>query len=112
MAEGEQFSKQLRKYMAKAVLTPRELARMTDLSESTVYRYLSENRIPHGTQLLKLARALSVTADELLGTEPPEGALREGVTYAVGMEALGESVLVPFIGAASAGNGTCSPEMP
>ena len=84
-----------------------ELARGAELSESAVYRIETKARArPQADTVAALALALGVTADELLGIEQPGGAMRESQTYAVGMEPVEEFVLVPFIGAASAGNGT------
>jgi repressor LexA len=103
MLQGATFAKQLRKHMGQAGLTPRELARAADIGENTVYRYLKGDRQNPGIeQIAALAHALNITADDLLGIAPPE----EPKTYAVGMEPVGDFVLVPLVGAASAGAGT------
>lgn len=48
-------------------MSQKELAYKSGLTESTISYYISGDRIPHSKNLAKLASALNVTADYLLG---------------------------------------------
>ena len=48
-------------------MTQRELAQRTNITEATISRYCNGKRIPSITQLTKIANALNVNADYLLG---------------------------------------------
>jgi transcriptional regulator with XRE-family HTH domain len=66
------FAKRLRRLMTQANLSPRDLAHAANTAEATVYRHLSGDRDePRADTIRAYARALGVSADELLGIEPP-----------------------------------------
>lgn len=48
-------------------MTQRELAEATGITEVTISRYASSTRIPRGTEIVKIASALNVTCDYILG---------------------------------------------
>ena len=50
-------------------LTQRELAKQIGVTEVSVSRYISDDRIPKGPIIAKIAAALHTTSDYLLGTE-------------------------------------------
>jgi len=97
------FAKRLRHLMAAADMSPRELARQADVAEATVYRHLSATRTqPESATISAYARALGVSADELLGIAPPEQ--REvpvgelvNIPFAAGTPDAGEMIMVPEI---------------
>ena len=47
-------------------ISQKELAEMTGITESAISRYVKGERVPRGTNLIKIAKALETTADELL----------------------------------------------
>ena len=47
-------------------ISQKELAEMTGITESAISRYVKCERVPRGTNLIKIAKALETTADELL----------------------------------------------
>jgi hypothetical protein len=55
--------------MAERDMQPRDLAYHADVGITTIYRYLSGQRAPHSDILQRLAHALAVPTDELLGLE-------------------------------------------
>lgn len=59
--------------MVEKKLTQKELARRCALTEASLSRYLSGERIPHTDVIGRLAAALGTTSDHLLGIEkdPP-----------------------------------------
>src|SRR5690554_6146835 len=62
--------KRIRDYRHRRGLSIAELARRSELTESTIYRLEAEERKPRSDTLQALASALDVTTDELLGLEP------------------------------------------
>lgn len=63
------FSKMLKEQLKKKGMTQKELAERIDTTEVSVSRYVSGQRIPKATVLLKIATALGVSTDYLLGAE-------------------------------------------
>ena len=53
-------------------LTQRELAKRTGISESTISRYVNENRVPTNSAIINLSNVLHTTSDYLLGLEEKE----------------------------------------
>ena len=47
-------------------ITQKQLAEMTGITESAICRYVKQERMPCGENLLKIAEALDVEANELL----------------------------------------------
>lgn len=47
-------------------ITQRKLAELTGMTESAISHYIKGDRIPRGMNLIKIAQALSTTADDLL----------------------------------------------
>lgn len=47
--------------------TQKQLAERAELTESAVSHYVKGNRVPRGVNLIKIARALGTTTDDLLG---------------------------------------------
>jgi len=58
----------LRKLLDEKNIKPAELARLSGVSEAMLSYYLSGKREPMGKTCFKLANALNVSIDELLGT--------------------------------------------
>lgn len=48
-------------------LTQKDLSMITGLTESTISRYVSGDRIPRGKNLDKLAKALDTSVEDLMG---------------------------------------------
>lgn len=63
----------LRRILADRVWTPLELARRSQLSQSTVYAAYNGRNIPSAFVLRRIAEALDVSTDRLLDP-PPEAA--------------------------------------
>ncbi len=47
--------------------TQKQLAERAELTESAVSHYVKGDRVPRGINLIKIARALGTTTDDLLG---------------------------------------------
>ena len=74
------FSKRLKGQLDKKGMTQRELAEKIGATEVSVSRYVSGQRIPKATVLLKIAMALGVSTDYLLGVEEKGADNAEGYT--------------------------------
>jgi len=74
------FSKMLKEQIKKKGMTQKELAERIDITEASVSRYVSGQRIPKATVLLKIATALGVSTDYLLGVEEKDDDNAEGHT--------------------------------
>lgn len=61
------FSKQFEKAMIERDISPTKLSRISGVPRSQIYRYLAAEISPTTTNIRKLALALNVTADYLLG---------------------------------------------
>lgn len=65
--------------LERSRMTQRELASSTGLTEAAVSRYISGAREPRAVTVAKIAKALDVTPQELLGTvtnDEVDGAVR------------------------------------
>lgn len=62
------FGDRLYSVLAKRQITQRELAKRINATEVTISRYISNQRMPHAAMIVKIAEALGVSADALLGT--------------------------------------------
>lgn len=49
--------------------TQKQLAEKAELTESAVSHYVKGDRVPRGANLLKIARALDTTTDDLFGED-------------------------------------------
>ena len=67
MNEYNILSKRLKELLEKNNMSQRELAEKTDITEVTISRYVSAQRIPKATEILKIADALNCSCDYLLG---------------------------------------------
>ena len=61
-------------YRKKAGIHQTDLAAAIGLSHNAISNYERNQRVPDISTLLKIAKALNVTADTLLGLESPENA--------------------------------------
>jgi len=99
------FGKRLRETRHRARLSVAELARAAVLTENAIYRLESGSRNqPRADTIEALARALDVSADELLGLDPRHESLTEvplgdlvEVPFAAGTDQEGDVILVPEI---------------
>lgn len=64
-------TKKLKRLMRQNMLTQRELAEMSGVTEAAMSRYLAGTRQPKSETLLNMATALHTTSNDLLGLEPP-----------------------------------------
>ena len=74
-----EFGRRLANLLERDRLTQRDLAAMTNLTEAAVSRYVSGAREPRAVTVAKIAKALDVTPQELLGTvtnDEVDGAVR------------------------------------
>lgn len=53
--------------LAKVGMTQRDLAKMLNVTEVSVSRYVNNQRVPKASVLARIADILSCTTDELLG---------------------------------------------
>ncbi len=60
------FSKKLIEKMKIAGLNQKELAKLANISETTISRYISGSRIPNATVVINLAKALQCSTMELI----------------------------------------------
>lgn len=63
------FGERLAFYMSLRSMTQSELARRTHLTEAAISRYIHGDREPKAIAVAAIARALQVSADNLLGLE-------------------------------------------
>ncbi len=61
------FGDRLYNALAKRQMTQRELAKQIGVTEVTISRYISNRRMPHAAMIVKIAEALGMSADTLLG---------------------------------------------
>ena len=66
------LSSQLQKLIEERGISQKELALRAEITESALSHYIKGDRVPRSNTVSKLAAALSVTVDELLGTMPDE----------------------------------------
>lgn len=63
------FAANLRRIMGDRGMTQAELGRMVGISQGNVSMYVTGRREPRATYILRIATALGVTTDELLGVK-------------------------------------------
>lgn len=63
------FTDRLTEMLERRGMTQRELADKIDKTEVSVSRYVSGQRVPKATVLLKIAQALNVQVDYLIGND-------------------------------------------
>ena len=63
--------KKLKRLMGQNMLSQRELAEMSGVTEAAMSRYLAGTRQPKSETLANMATALHTTSNDLLGLEPP-----------------------------------------
>lgn len=63
------FATNLRRIMRDRGMTQAELGRMVGISQGNVSMYVTGKREPRATYILRIATALGVTTDELLGVK-------------------------------------------
>jgi transcriptional regulator with XRE-family HTH domain len=66
------FGERLARLRAERNLTQTDLAEMIDSSQRAISRYETVAELPPAAVLIKLAKALDVSADDLLGLRPPK----------------------------------------
>ena len=69
MCEYNILSKQIKKQLEKNNMSQRELAEKTGITEVTISRYVSSERVPKATKIVKIAKALNCSCDYLLGLQ-------------------------------------------
>lgn len=84
MAEKDlAFAKRLEKYMEEAGFTKKKLADGVGVSPSAVGAYINEGRIPEAPILLKIARLLNKTIEDLLTGESVPYIIAPEVRYSL-----------------------------
>ena len=53
--------------LAEMGMTKKELAMKAQMTEAAISHYVKGDRVPRGVNLIKIARALGTTTDDLLG---------------------------------------------
>ena len=66
MKEYNIFAERLKNILSNK-MTQRELAEKTGLTEVTISRYVNGQRVPKGTEIVKISQAINVSCDYLLG---------------------------------------------
>ncbi len=61
------FGARLKRILEQRNLSQKELAEMSGTTGATISRYVNEDRIPNADFLLRIAEALNVSVDYLLG---------------------------------------------
>lgn len=70
-------SKRLKSIMARRYQTSNSLARITGISQSSIHSYMNEKSFPNEARLKKIASALNVNYDWLVGTSDNEEILED-----------------------------------
>lgn len=66
------FHERMKSRMNLSCMTGRELSEKTGITEVSIGRYLTGQRIPKATEIIKIANALNCTCDYLLGKKSEE----------------------------------------
>lgn len=66
---AEPFNARLQRLLSNLGMTQKELAAQTGVTEAAVSHYIKGDRIPRSSVVLKLADALKVSVDELMGPD-------------------------------------------
>lgn len=61
------LSERIKEQLEKQNMTQRELADKTGMTEVSISRYVSGQRMPNGVHIVKIAKALNVSCDYLTG---------------------------------------------
>ncbi|MBO4477494.1 MAG: helix-turn-helix transcriptional regulator [Lachnospiraceae bacterium] len=56
----------IKEMLSEKKISQKQLSEMTGLTESAISHYIKGDRIPRGSNLMKIAKALGTTADDLL----------------------------------------------
>lgn len=56
----------IKEMLKKKDISQKKLAEMTGITESAISHYIKGDRVPRGANLIKIAKALGTTADDLL----------------------------------------------
>lgn len=64
------FHERMKSRMNLSCMTGRELSEKTGITEVSISRYLTGQRVPKATEIIKIANALNCTCDYLLGKNP------------------------------------------
>ncbi len=56
----------IKELLKEKEISQKELSEMTGITESAISHYVKGDRVPRGTNLVKIAEALGTTADDLL----------------------------------------------
>lgn len=67
MARG--VTNRISELLSERKMTQKELALETQMTESAISHYIKGDRVPRGVNLIKIARALGTTTDDLLERE-------------------------------------------
>ena len=63
------FGERVKLQLEKNNMSQRELAEKTGITEATISRYVSSERVPKATEIVKIANALNCSCDYLLGLQ-------------------------------------------
>lgn len=66
---GGRMADRITELLHERDMTQKELALAASITESTVSHYIKGDRVPRGMNLVKVAKALGVTTDYLLGQD-------------------------------------------
>lgn len=64
-----EMKERIKMLMLERGLTQKELAKLSGITEASLSKYLSGERVPRIDVIVNLANALKVTTDELIGNE-------------------------------------------
>lgn len=56
----------IKEMLCEKNISQKQLSEMTGITESAISHYIKGDRVPRGTNLIKIAKALGTTADDLL----------------------------------------------
>jgi len=56
----------IKEMLSEKNISQKQLSEMTGITESAISHYIKGDRVPRGTNLVKIAKALGTTADDLL----------------------------------------------
>ena len=57
------------KYLAERKMTQRQFAQKIGMTEVSVSRYVNNDRLPNANVVVRMAKALGISTDELLGMD-------------------------------------------
>lgn len=88
-----ELNERIRMLMEEKKLTQKELASLSNITEASMSKYLSGERMPRIDIVVNIANALGVTTDELIGHDIEDdkmGFVRLKTVLARGMESMSE----------------------